>query len=260
MLVYIVLVAVAITVFLIFYVLNPPISKADLVPDMTPLSAKKDVGMTDEVQKTLLGSGGSTVTAFIKLLDGDRTARAKPSAAYTPLLFVANNWYLEVAPSPVTETGKEAVSARLRVSSTAGSIQDEIIDLPPIPKQKWVFLAILREGRRFDVIYQNRIVASHRLQHYPVVVASPLSVGNSGLEGSVIHVKMVGSRVAPKDVERERLAHTDTNGAVVEEMRISMPGFPSLSSVLPTCLPGLPCDPVVAPPSNNLMEWGSPYA
>jgi hypothetical protein len=224
---------------------------------MAPLSVKKDVGMPDVVQKTLLGTGGSTVTAFVKLKDGDRTMRN--DAAFIPLLYVANNWALEVAPSPVpSQTGKESISARLRVSSTTGKTTEEIIELPPIPKQKWVFIAILREGRRFDVIYQNHIVASHRLLHYPVVVSSPLSIGNTGLEGSAIHVKMVGSRVSPQDVERERLAHVDTNGVVVEEQTFSMKG-PSLID-LPTCLPGLPCDPVTHPPDNNLMEWESPYA
>jgi hypothetical protein len=112
------------------------------------------------------------------------------------------------------------------------------------------------------VIYQNRIVASHRLLHYPMVIPSPLSIGGTGLAGSAIHVKIVDSRVAPKDVERERLAHVDTNGAVVEDTRFRLvfPGFPRLSTVMPACLPGLPCDPVTRPPQNNLMEWESPYA
>jgi hypothetical protein len=38
--------------------------------------------------------------------------------------------------------------------------------LPPIPKQKWMFIAILRDGRRFDIIYNNYDFSIKRYKIY----------------------------------------------------------------------------------------------
>jgi hypothetical protein len=130
--------------------------------------------------------------------------------------------------------------------------------LPPIPKQKWVFIAILRDGRRFDVIYDNKIVASHRLEFYPVIISSPLTVGGTGLDGKVIHVMVNSKRLNPYDIERERVARVDTNNMVLEANQIdtSLPGL----KLFARCPPGLPCDPITTPPQNNLVQWNTPYA
>ena len=188
------------------------------------------------------------------MYDGDRTA--KYVNGFTPIIQVDNNWHLEIAPAPI---GGLSVSARLRVhTNDTGTLKEEHIDLPPIPKQKWMFVAILRDGRRFDIIYNNEIVASHTLEFYPVVISSPLSIGNSRLNGSVIHVIINNKRLSPIDVERERVTHIDTNGTVLEadSLDISFPGL----KLLAQCPSGLPCDPVTRPPNNNLLQWKTPYA
>jgi hypothetical protein len=96
------------------------------------------------------------------------------------------------------------------------------------------------------------------LEFYPVVISSPLSIGNSGLNGSVIHVIINNKRLSPIDVERERVTHIDTNGTVLEadSLDISFPGL----KLLAQCPSGLPCDPVTRPPNNNLLQWKTPYA
>jgi hypothetical protein len=163
---------------------------------------------------------------------------------------VENNWYLEIAPGE---------AARLRVQTNdSGTLQQETIELPQIPKQKWIFIAILRDGRRFDVIYDNKIVASQRLEFYPVVISSPLAIGNKGLDGSVIHVMVNGSRLSPTQVERERVTRVDTNNTVLEanQMDLTLPGL----KLFAQCPPGLPCDTITKPPSNNLLQWSTPYA
>jgi hypothetical protein len=191
---------------------------------------------------------------FFYLKNGDKTIKYTDS--FTPLIQVDNNWFLEISPSPV---GNNGIAARLRVKTNdSGSLKEEIIELPQIPKQKWIFIAILRDGRRFDIIYDNQIVASQRLEYYPVVISSPLSIGNKGLDGSVIHVIVNGNRLTPTEVERERVSHVDTNNSVLESnaIDVSLPGL----KLFAQCPPGLPCDPVTRPPNNNLVEWSTPYA
>jgi hypothetical protein len=243
-----------ITYYIIVYVIRRGGGNNDILPIMTPLSSKKDILTSDITQTTLLSGAGSTVMGFFNLKGGDRTVKYQDG--YTPLIQVENNWFLEISPSPI---GKDSTAARLRVqTSDGGTLKQETIELPQIPKQKWVFIAILRDGRRFDVIYDNKIVASQRLEYYPVVISSPLSVGNKSLDGSVIHVIINGTRLTPGAVERERLAHVDTNNTVLEGDSIDI-SFPGLK-LFAQCPSGLPCDPITKPPSNNLVQWKTPYA
>jgi hypothetical protein len=221
---------------------------------MTPLSTKTVILDSDATQKMILGSGGSSVMAFVTLNGGDLTTKYENQ--YTPLIYVDNNWFFEMAPAPA---GKGDSSARLRVrTNRGGTFMEEMIDLPPVPRQKWVFIAILRDGRRFDVIYDNKIVASQRLENYPVVISSPLMAGNKGIDGSIIHAVVNGKRLSPSEADKVRLSHIDTNGRVVEgnPFNVSLPNL----SLLVQCPPGLPCNPVTKPPSNHLREWSTPYA
>jgi hypothetical protein len=169
---------------------------------------------------------------------------------------VDQNWYLEVAPAP---PGKNESTTRLRVKTNhGGQIVDEYIEVPPVPRQKWVFISILRDGRRFDVMYDNKIVASQRLQNYPAIVSSPLMVGSKAFMGSVIHVMAQGKRLSPSDVSRIRDMYVDTNGTVLEgnTFNLSLPTIAFLGK----CPSGLPCNPVTKPPGNNLFSWSTPYA
>jgi hypothetical protein len=247
-------VLVLITLYIIVYVIYPGAGNKDILPKITPLNAKKDILTADVAQSTLLSTAGSTVMGYFYLKNGDRTT--KYTNSFTPLIQIDNNWFLEISPSPV---GKDRTAAQLRVKTNdGGTFKDEIIELPPILKQKWVFIAILRDGRRFDVIYDNEIVASQRLEYYPAVISSSLSVGNPGLDGSVIHVMINGTRLSPIDVERERVSHVDTNNTVLESDAIDIT-FPGLK-LFAQCPPGLPCNPITRPPSNNLFQWSTPYA
>jgi hypothetical protein len=221
---------------------------------MTPLNAKKEIALADIVKKVILGTSSSTVMGFFKLENGNRTISYQNE--YIPLLQVENNWRLEVMPSSM---GDQNPATRLQVRTQSGvSKNTEIIDLPPIPRQKWVFIAILRDGRRFDVIYDRQIVASHRLNDYPVVISSPLSIGYDKLNGSAIHIILNSARLSPEYVERLRTTYVDTNNAILEDNPINL-SLPKLS-FLAQCPSGFPCDTVTQPPLNNLVQWSTPYA
>jgi hypothetical protein len=242
------------TLYIIIYYIYPGSGNNDVLSSITPLNIKKDIVTSDIVQSKLLGTTGSTVMGFFYLLDGDKTL--KYLNGFTPIMQIENNWYLEIAPSP---SGNTDSTTRLRVQTNdGGQVTQEIISLPPIPKQKWTFIAVLRDGRRFDIIYNNQIVASQILEFYPVVISSPLSIGNNGLNGSVIHVMINNTRLTPNAVERERVSRVDTNGTVLEADTIAT-SFPGLN-LFAQCPPGLPCNSVTKPPSSNLMQWKTMYA
>jgi len=250
----IVIVVIVIIVIILLYSKSQDDGTIMIQNTTLPLNEKKDLIMPDVVRNKILGNSSSTVMGFFKLNGGNRTANY--TTPYIPLLQVEKNWSLEISPTP---QGTDHNVARLSIStSKAGTITTERIDLPEIPKQRWVFIAILRDGRRFDVIYDNKIVASHRLEAYPVIIPSPLSVGNTGLDGFTNYIMINEKRLAPADVEAIRLSYVDTNGIITEKAVISL----SLPSIKFTdfCLPGFPCNFITAPPANNLVKWNSPYA
>jgi len=247
-------------IYYLFY--YSEVDMMDVLTTMTPLSANKMVVMSEQTQSTLLGTGSSTVMGFFNIQQGDRTTtyidKLRPDE-FKPLFQIANNWYFEISHGP---NGYKQTNARIRIRTkdSSGIIKDEIMELQPLPKQKWICIAVLRDGRRFDVIYDNKIVSSQRLQNYPVVIGSPLSVGDKGLSGSVIHMIISGRRLTPTEVERERLKYVDTANMVIESNLIDI-SFPHLSlSLFGQCPPGLPCDPITKPPRSNLLEWNTPYA
>jgi hypothetical protein len=232
----------------------------DVLKELTPLSASKQIVTAEKTQTMLLEKGSSTVMGFFNIQQGDRTKKyidkLRPDE-YTSIMEVSGNWSFEISQGP---GGVLDTNARLRVitkdSSSSATVQ--IIDLPSLPKQKWVCIAILRDGRRFDIMYDNKIVASQRLQSYPVIISNPLRIGNKKLSGSVIHVIISDRRLTPTEVDRERLKYVDTNNMVIESNIISM-SFPNIR-LFSQCPPGLPCDPVTKPPRDNLLQWKTPYA
>jgi hypothetical protein len=249
------IVLLLITVYIVVYVIYPGPNNNDILDKKTPLNTKKVILTSDITKNKLLSNNGSSVMGFFYLLNGDKTA--KVGNDFKSIIEIENNWYLEIAPAP---SGTNKISARLRVSTNrqGAGINQEIIELPPILQQKWMFIAILRDGRRFDIIYNNEIVASQILENYPVVISSSLSIGNTGINGSVIHVIINDKRLTPTQIERERVTRVNTNNMILEADSITM-NLPGLN-LFGQCPPGLPCDPITKPPTNNLLQWKTPYA
>ena len=246
-----ILLIIVLTVYYMYK--NKGSGENDVLTTIAQLETKTDIVTQDITYRTILGTGTSTVMGFFYLQDGNRTQTYNNT--YIPILYCANNWWLEISYAP----NGNHTTAQLRVHTNKNNTtKKETIELPSIPKQKWVFIAILRDGRRFDVIYDNQIVASKRLKYYPVVISSPLSIGDKQCKGKATHIIINSKRLLPNEVETKRRAYVDSNNHVLEDNQII--------SLLPNmkfaaeCLPGLPCDPVTKPPQNKMLKWNTPYA
>jgi hypothetical protein len=251
----IILIGIIVLAIITYFVVRYVYAKArgnDVAPEVFELKEAKIVYDSYNVQTQLLGSGGASILAFVNLQYGDRTGNANPNAnAYMPLVKIDGAMTFEVSPN----------SAQLSVVTVgAGQTSTEIISVPPLPMQKWVFVAILRDGRRFDVMYNDQIVASHRLAQYPKVTSNPLRVGGKGLLGSAVNVIVAPYRMTPSEVVREMRHLSDTTGTPVASMtRIQLPPIPFTTRFRSVCIPGIPCEGVTQPPSDNLKAWYSPY-
>jgi hypothetical protein len=235
------------TVYLIvayFYGKKGPI---DIAPDAVPLNINKNLLSSSESSIVISGSG-STLSGLFTVDLGNRTASMNMSS-FSMLFGIQNSIEFQLAPAKEKEG-----TARLMIMTTNGP---ETVDLPPFPLQKCTFLTILRDGRRFDVMYDNQIVASHRLEHYPSSVMAPISVGGPNFIGSVVHVLVANSRLLPQEVAVLRGTYTDTTGCAPPSSpfpyTFSLPNFSSF------CIPGFPCEPTTTPPDNTMKTWSSIY-
>lgn len=246
-----IIVLAIITYFVIRYVYAKARGK-DVAPDVFQLSESKLVYDSYNVQSQLLGSSGSSILAFVNVQYGDRTATANPNAnALLPLINIDGAVTFEVAPD----------SAQLRVVTVKpGGTSTEVVSVPPLPMQKWIMVAILRDGRRFDIMYNDQIVASHRLENYPKVISNPLRVGDKRMLGSGVNVIVAPYRMTPSEVIREMRHLSDTAGMpVAANPRLQLPPIPFSMKLKSICIPGIPCNGVTQPPSDQLKAWYSPY-
>jgi hypothetical protein len=242
-----VLIIVVVAVYTSISIVYSSTGVVDVLPKVTPLDTPYQVLDSEDANKKLLAKGGSTLAGFFNVRFGNRTGSAK-GGHFIQLVGMDGAFSFLISPT----------KTQLRVLTNANI---ETIDVPQFPQQTWVFLAILRDGRRFDVLYNDRIVASHRLVEYPVSVANPLKVGNDGLLGEVVHVLVNDRRLSPKELAGLRGSMADTNGAPPKDTTFPMPNLLALTikDLQVACIPGLPCNPVTAPPSNRLKSWSSLY-
>ena len=247
---------VAIATYVVISIVRSGTGLQDLAPNPLSLSSPNMLSNSQQVRDTLLGGAGSTLSAFLNVQMGDRTIRVDDSN-YSTLMGIPGSVEFQIAPAPKAGGGLEnSVTARLQVKTSLGTM--ETIDVPAFPLQKWVFLTILRDGRRFDVMYDDQVVASHRLVEYPAQIANQLVVGGKAFLGQATHVLMAGSRLTPTQVQQQRAQLADTTG--MPPIKFPLPVPIPFGLFQTSCLPGLPCNPIQTPPPNQLKSWSTLYA
>lgn len=250
-----VIVILAVATYIVISIVRSGVGAQDLAPNPISLSSPNMLSSSQQVRETLLGGEGSTLSAFVNVQMGDRTVRMDNSN-YSTLLGIPGGVEFQMAPAPSASGLLNGVVARVQIKNIRGEM--ETMEVPPLPLQKWVFLTVLRDGRRFDVMYDDKIVASHRLVDYPAQISNQLVVGGKAFLGQAVHVLMAGTRLTPTQVQQQRGSLADTTGAPPAKFPLPLPiPFGSLQAV---CPPGLPCNPISAPPPNSLKSWSTPYA
>lgn len=138
----------------------------------------------------------------------------------------------------------------------AQTIFEETIPLPNIPFQKWTFVTIAREGRRFDIYYNDSLVVSKRTQY--VVDTSigfgPIIAGDPSLVGQITGVKSVSEKLTESQVAEVYKQSADTTGKPYISETLNMKDY------LPTCEGGECVTGPSVRPTSPLLDWETPYA
>lgn len=179
---------------------------------------------------------------------------------YLNILNISNTIRIELLTAP--DASRQKSASTQMIVRTLGTKQgkqtyfEETIILPDLPYQKWTMITIAREGRRYDVYYNDKLVMSKRTQ-FPVdsrVAYSSIVAGDPDLYGKVALVETFPQKLNLSDIVRQYQTKATTTGE---------PIFPTqfnAEELLPLCKDGS-CikGPVVKPPTP-LMDWETKYA
>ena len=136
------------------------------------------------------------------------------------------------------------------------TVFEETITLPSIPFQKWTFVTIAREGRRFDVYYNGGMIASKRTQFLVDSRAATGSViaGDPNLTGKIAYVESFPDKLSQTQIMEKYKANSDTTGRPYLEDTVN------ISDYMPKCKGG---DCVKGPsvrPTSPLLDWDTNFA
>ncbi len=181
--------------------------------------------------------------------------------------------------SPVDSSGNPLANYSEDSSASKPVIYVEVINLPPIPVQKWILITIARSGRRFDVYYNNELVSSTKTMYLISGTAENTKttvVGSARLSGYASNMNKYNYKVSSSDVSSYYKKSTDTRGAPLISQELpsvagsspqgsnagpTLPGFVIDKFPIPSlCGSGSCLDPPATRPANPMFEWTTPYA
>jgi hypothetical protein len=156
---------------------------------------------------------------------GNSTCAISADSYLSKLLWLGE--YIQFYASGYTsENDKPYVPALLQIQTARDSTAAymESVELPAIPLQKWTIVTIVKEGRRIDVFYGQKTVASTLLEFAPVPSKnnSSWSSGNTKWQGKIGLFNYYNSAYTSDDVNKDVSTLVNTRGIPYLE---SQPSF-----------------------------------
>jgi hypothetical protein len=173
----------------------------------------------------------------------------KTDAYITPLLSLGSFVNLMVS-GYIAQSDRPLVSTVLTIKTASSSdTHIETISLPAIPLQKWTVVTLVQEGRRIDVYYGAKSVASMYLKYAPIpaYISETWAVG--GMKGWVGNIGLFSSSTkatSSSDVAHDVSTIVDSTGMPYSQNELDF----SFNLNLPSCFLGT-CSglPALRPPN-----------
>lgn len=212
---------------------------------------------------------------------------ACPRPEYVKIFNISGIVALETLMAPdASRPGQASVQLTVKTEATKGVTNAtgsglayflETFVLPPIPYQKWHMITVAREGRRFDIYYNDKLVLSKKTFYMPVSgIGGSNSTGitsgsTTGLTGQIALINLYNYRLNSAKVYARYNDQTDTRGqpaGIVTDIPYGMVGMstPSIggvlgkvTSALDLCPDGGCLDAPTVRPASPLYDWTSEY-
>lgn len=213
------------------------------------LAKTKPVATSDLFSIPFFTNAGGTLLFYVNIQPGQRTPDIHNP--YTTIIGIPNCFSLQI-PTAGSQQGTSEGRLQVFTQKNSSTIEEEYITIPSIPYQSWVQIAIIREGRRYDIAYNGKIVISQRLKYIPVVKKESLMIGSQELQGIIGLISVASRRLTIQEIKTEHQRTSDTRG----KPSITSKGIMSSISI---CPPGVQCPSTDNLPSSPLEFWSSPY-
>jgi hypothetical protein len=237
-------ICIAITVA-ILYSLRPSILEG-LSPKSGKLSSQTSIGDPSQARDLFMAQPTGTLTVYIHCESNSKTAIV---GNQQPLRI------LQLGSSVQLQVTQGTGLTKLIVRTQGQTIQNESIPLKAFPEQKWVHVAIVREGRRYTVYYNGKIAGSSRTQYFPTINTSQFFVGDERLRGMFAFPKLAPTAYTLDEINKELRTTSDTRHKPYLDQTTS--NFFSFF----TCPNGIFCFSTSSQPRlNPLKRWKTPYA
>ena len=230
-----------------------PSATAPLTPSSGPMNKPTNVGGPTDARELFLAPAGGTLMSYIFCAVNSKTPSIGSKQEPIPIIRIGNVMRLELLPGGVSMPPK----TRLMVQTQGPRIQEEEIQVADFPQQTWVHLVIVREGRRFTVYYNGKVVTSQRTTYVPAINSSRVTIGHEGLQGRYVNPKLAGIPYRLEDIQLELSQTSDTrhqpytSGDVMDGLKRLFQGCPN----------GVFCFSTSGQPkANPLQMWQTPYA
>lgn len=223
-----------------------------LEPSEGSLDQPTRIGTPSDVRYSFITPPSATFMVYVFCPIPTKTPSVGQSVEPMTLVKMGNILQLQLLPGSAAQPPK----TQLVIQTQSEGSRFETIPVADFPFQKWILLTIIKEGRRFTVYYNDKIVANSRTQYYPVINSSPLVLGHSSLKGKFIGPKLVPTAMHKDEIISELTTTSDTRHEPYQSI-----SFFDIFKVKLGCPGGVFCPSTkVVPQTSALKEWKSPYA
>ncbi len=209
-----------------------------------------NVRVYDKFIPSLLDSDNYTFSFYIFPVAGDKTLKRSSNPFKNPPVFGWDSLFLFTQES----NGKTYLSVNT-INNNPYDYDNYIkVYCPSLPSQKWTYVAIVIEGRRFSVMYNGRIVASRTIGSMPKVSKSgTLFSGNAIADnlGTMAYVSYNDRAMTSEELMIDYASTSNTRGEpYLSASILDMFGCPA----------GVFCYKPSAPPKQANLAWSTPFA
>ena len=233
---------------------NPP---NRIGAEQIPLSKLSQVGTNIDMTTGWNTPSGSTLIFYISPTINDRTSVV--GNEYATAVQIGSKQTLKILIAPDAGRSQMMAPATLEVYIN-GQNQPDIIDIEDLHLQKWNCIAIVKQGRVFNIYVNGTLSVSHTCTAMPVYDSTqPLRVGDTRLGGTIALISLAPYAMRVDDVRNlmKDTADMDNKPYLSNDLP-SLPEF-SLSALSSMILcPGGKCTSNKMP--GPMYQWTSMYA
>ena len=210
-------------------------------------------------------------TAVLEVLGSPDASRQ--NKAYTQLTIKTQS------SDDLTDPNYNPVS--LKADPSLSDLYMETFVLPPIPFQKWLMITINREGRRYDIYYNDTLILS-KMTSAPIYnsdLSKDIVIGDKRLSGSSGMFSLYSTLQSAGDISKEYRSLISTRASPLFDTvpptidwktlsvgTLPLDTIPSINASLPSFSKGALCigsdciNTPSNPPSKPYYEWKTSYA